>query len=247
MSVHPVPTDPDLDQWLTPQRQQQALQLFAPAADLLAETGVLRGALRGWLERELVSESGWQADDDWLARTQEWAQQRAQQADAMREGLPAERLLARKLRKPAMQAWARAHWGHRLESLFLARKPELDQAACRVLRVEGYALALELYHRIHSDGEDFALVAQRHGQGSGDGVLPLQPLASLPEGLATILQRMQPGELSLPVPVGKQHALVQLDAWQPASLDEATAQTLLQQELNNWCEAVLDRLMAPLV
>jgi hypothetical protein len=246
MSVHPVPADPDIDQWLTPERQAQAHQLFGPAADLLAETGVLRGALRGWLERELVSESPWRADDDWLARTQEWAELRAQQPDAVREGLPAERLLARKLRKPAMQAWARSHWGHRLETLFLARKPELDHAACRILRVQSQALALELYHRIHSDGEDFASVAQRFGQASGDGVLPLQPLANLPEGLAAILQRMQPGELSTPVPVGKQQALVQLDAWQPASLDDAVADQLLQQELTSWCDAVLDRLVAPL-
>lgn len=246
MSVHPVPTDPDLDQWLNPHRQQQAQQLFGPAADLLAETGVLRGALRGWLERELVSESGWQADDALLARTQEWAEQRALQPDAIREGMPAERLVARKLRKPALQAWARRQWGHRLESLFLARKPELDQAACRVLRVRELALARELHHRIRSDGEDFAVVAQRFGQVSGDGVLSLRPLAQLPEGLPLILQRMQPGSLSEPVPVGDQFALVQLDAWQPASLDEATAAQLLQQELTSWCDAVLDRLVAPL-
>jgi hypothetical protein len=39
---------------------------------------------------------------------------------------------------------------------------------------------------------------------------------------------------------------VQLDAWQPASLDDAVADQLLQQELTSWCDAVLDRLVAPL-
>ena len=48
----------------------------------------------------------------------------------------------------ACLGWARTQWGHRLESLFLQQKQDLDQASCRLLRVGNSALALELHHRI---------------------------------------------------------------------------------------------------
>jgi len=247
MTERVCPADPDLQAWLSPQRRQQVREWFGPAAGLLAESGGLRSVLKAWVEAELVAEAQWQPASDLVEATARWAEQMADRPESLEQGLTAQRLVARKLRKPALQAWARAQWQHRLETLFLQRKAELDQAACRVLRVESHALAQELYHRIQSDGESFALIAKRFGREADDGVISLRPLAQLPNGLAPLLQRLQPGELSVPLAIGSRFALVQLDAWQPVSFDEAIQDQLLQQELGSWIDAAVSQLVRELL
>lgn len=247
MPEHATPTDPDLVTWLTPLRIQQVQEWFAAPAVLLAESGALRAVLKAWVEAELAAEVDWTAPPDLLEGTSRWAEQAANSDDAIAQGLTQERLIARKLRKPALMAWARSHWQHRLETLFLARKAELDRAACRLLRVDTHALAQELYHRIKTDGESFAEIAKRFGREPGDGLISLRPLSQLPKGLAPLLQRLQPGELSVPLAIGSRFGLVQLDDWQPVSFDEETKGLLLQQELNSWTEALVSILVTHLL
>jgi parvulin-like peptidyl-prolyl isomerase len=137
--------------------------------------------------------------------------------------------------------WARNQWGHRLDSLFLERKDYLDLASCKLLRVKNQGLALELYHRLLAGEESFEQLSQQHGVGKErfqGGLFKSQPLASFPDGLAKVLCRLQPGEVSKPLAMGKLFGIVQLEDFVPAVHGEESATRLLEQEFEQWIKGM---------
>ena len=80
-----------------------------------------------------------------------------------------------------MERWSRDQWNHRLDSLFLKCKDQLDRASCRFLRVREKRIASELYYRIKAGETTFATAANEFSEGperNSGGFIPLQPLKS---------------------------------------------------------------------
>ena len=242
-SLAPVPRtplDPDPTDWLNTQRLQRLeADLFA-ARTTLAVGGLLPKVLDLWLRQQLADEAPWSSEarqEAIVAREADWREK----VKPEKFGLHEEEVAIKLAVAPGCESWAEAQWSHRLETLFLLRKDQLDKASCRLLRVSDKGLALELYHRIKAREDSFAVLAQRHGEGQEStvgGLIPLQALASMPLGLAKVLCRLEPGELLKPTRLGKQFALVQLDLWQPARFDAATRSALLSVELDLWLKSV---------
>jgi parvulin-like peptidyl-prolyl isomerase len=217
----------------------QLEQDLGAARPCLAISGMLGGAVEGWLRQQIAAEAPWSEVERQTAvasRQEAWLAK----ADPASLGLLEPEVALKLAIAPGCLRWSEAQWGHRLESLFLERKAELDQASCRLLRVGDKGLALELYHRIKAGEESFAAVAFRHGEGPErhqGGLIPLQPLTSLPLGLAAVVPRLEPGELLPPTRLGEQVALLQLESFQPARFDANSRQQLLAGELNRWLKA----------
>tara|TARA_Y100000739_G_scaffold216816_1_gene212682 strand:- start:491 stop:1135 length:645 start_codon:yes stop_codon:yes gene_type:complete len=149
----------------------------------------------------------------------------------------------------ACLGWARTQWGHRLESLFLQQKQDLDQASCRLLRVGNSALALELHHRILAEEASFEQLSMQFATGSErfhGGLFKLQPLSKFPIGLVKILRNLRPGEISKPLGLGKEFCVVQLNEFVPAVQGEATDQKLLSNQLQLWVHGMSVHLKAQL-
>ena len=242
------PLDPDPAEWLTPARLEQLLLDLGAARACLAVAGQLPRAVEAWLRQQLAAEAPWpegeleqlleQRRGGWLAKVN---------PDAL--GLLEPEVAIKLAVAPGCSRWAKARWGHRLETLFLERKAQLDRASCRLLRVADKGLALELYHRIKAGEQSFALIAQRFGEGperSQAGLIPLQPLASMPLGLAKVLPRLEPGELLPPTRLGEHVAVVQLETWKPARFDAASQEALLAGELDRWLKAAVPLAVAHL-
>ncbi len=247
-STTSVPLDPDPAEWLTPARLDQLLNDLGNARHCLAVGGLLRRVVESWLRQQLAAEAPWpqgepeqqieQRRGSWLAKVD---------PDAL--GLLEPEVAIKLAVAPGCHCWAEARWGHRLETLFLERKAQLDRASCRLLRVADKGLALELFHRIKAGEVSFAAVATTHGEGaerSQAGWIPLQPLASMPLGLASVLPRLVPGELLPPTRLGKQVAIVQLEQWKPARFDAASQEALLSDELGRWLKTAVDLAVAHL-
>ena len=99
---------------------------------------------------------------------------------------------------PAAARWCKEQWGHRLDSLFLQTKNQLDRASCRLIRLRNKSLATELYHRIKAKEVSFAEAAREFGEGPEkhkDGLITLRPLGSMPFGLAPVLDSPKPGTI----------------------------------------------------
>ena len=243
-----APLDPDPGEWLTSARLQQLQDDLGAARSTLAVAGLLPRAVDLWLRQQLAASAPWSQDVREKAisvRDSEW---RAS-VDTASLGLLDDEIPVKLAVAPGCQCWAEAQWGHRLETLFLQRKSLLDRASCRLLRVRDKGLALELFHRIKAGEETFAVTARRFGIGpekAADGLIRLQPLASMPYGLGKILPKLKPGELMPPSRLGKFLALVQLEQFKPARFDDSSRQRLLASELDHWLQDAGSRALAHL-
>ena len=144
---------------------------------------------------------------------------------------------------PAVEIWSREQWGHKIESLYLQKKEQLDQASCRFLRVREKRMASELYYRIKSGETSFGKAAQDFSEGperDSGGLIPLQPLKSIPFGLAPLLQRLEAGRVSQPMRLGKGYCLVELLEFRHRRLDKKVESLLLAEQLRLWIDSVVD-------
>lgn len=239
----PVLIEPDPNAWLNVERLARLQHDLYAARQTLALGGCLQIAVHSWLKQELVAEVTVDLPslDDAIVRYKEKWRDRT---DKSIIGLYDDELRSKLAVPLACHAWAEAQWGHRLETLFLKRKAQLDKASCRLLRVSQKGLALELYHRIKAKEECFVDLARRYGEGQesqNGGLIPLQPIAKMPLGLGKVLIRLEPGDLLPPKRLGKHVALVQLENWEPACFDEQMRESLLKFELEQWLKAAGER------
>ena len=144
-----------------------------------------------------------------------------------------------------LSCWAHQQWGHRLESFYLVKKEQLDTVSCRMIRVKSKEFAFELYHRLSANEVPFEDLSARFGKGREryhEGRFDARPLSELPTGLATILAKLTPGELTQPLKVGNLFALVELITYSPAVLDDSTKSTLCDWALSEWLEGMAQAL-----
>lgn len=247
-----APRDPDPDLWLSPERLERLDHQLGSAVPLLRMGNLLNKALAYWVRLELASDlvasGGWPEQERQL-ELEELKEGWLQANDPAAWGLTEDQLHQKLLVAPACRRWARQQWQQRLETLYLERKDQLDRASCRLLRLSNKYLALELYHRLRAGEQGFEQLALEHGEGPErfqGGLLPLQPLAKLPYGLAPLLRTLRPGQLTPPQRFGKGFAVVQLECFEPAPLDAAVEDVLLSQELNAWIQQLVGRLQVHL-
>lgn len=237
-----APSEPDPKQWLTPARRSLLKGQLEPIARLLRQSGVWRATLGYWVRWQASLEVDWPADEEKriLDQLQEqWCSKHHGQAEL----LTTEELRAKLRVAHAVAHWSRQQWGHRIQSLYLQRKSGLDRASCRLLRLDNKYFAIELYHRIKAGETTFERAARDFGQGPEalhGGLLPLQPLDSMPLGLAPLLERLETGRLTMPLRLGNGFCLVQLENWQPAQLNLETEEFLLAEQLRMWVDLVVE-------
>jgi hypothetical protein len=243
-----APAEPDPRLWLTHERLKSLEEHLGCAASLLRKAGLWRAALGYWVRWQLSLEAEWPPAEE-QACLAELEQQWLAKHSFEEAGLSSVELRAKLRVAPAALRWCKAQWGHRLESLYLQRKSGLDRASCRLLRLTDKNLALELYHRIKAGETSFERAAFEFGEGPErfrGGLVPLQPLGQMPFGLAPLLERLDLGQLSMPLRLNQGFCLVQLVKRQPSQLDSITGDALLLEQLAMWVDAVVDVLVADL-
>ena len=145
--------------------------------------------------------------------------------------------------------WARKQWGHRLESLFLQKKQDLDQVSCKLLRVAHPGLAMEIYHRLLNKEASFEQLSMQFGVGPErfhGGLLKMQYVKDLPKGLGKLLVHLDDGELMKPLQFANKFVVIQLIQRVSAVFDDSTKQLLLSNELQNWIQGMSGRMEAQL-
>ena len=70
----------------------------------------------------------------------------------------------------------------------------------------------------------------------------MQTMLSMPFGLAPLLERLRPGEISTPLRLGKIFCMVELLKLSESKLDERTKDMLLADELKLWIGSVVEQL-----
>ena len=239
MSQTPLqaPAEPRLDDWCTAGRLDQLSQALASAHELLLWSGQIDAVLRGWVRRQLVDEA---VQKEWFVLAPE-----LEEAPSCPPGWPVALHQTWQQQDAALLAWAEQQWGHGLETLYLARKSQLDRVTLRMLRVADGGLATELYHRIKAGEASFEQLSWEYGQGNerfNAGLIKNKRMDRLPGALVPLLTNLHTDELQQPRRVGNEYLLYQLLERQPLVFDSETRQQLLMEQLTCWEGPVVERL-----
>ena len=139
-------------------------------------------------------------------------------------------------------------WAAKVESYFLNRKANFDQAIFSLIRTPDGFLAQEIFFRIQEGEESFSELAQKYSKGpeaKNGGVVGPLPLSSIYPTLGKILSVSQPGQLLSPTRIEGWFAIVRLDKFLPAQLDESMRRRLIDEMFESWLQEKIQQL-APL-
>lgn len=176
----------------------------------------------------------------------DWSKDRNQSLVAM---LPNNKIDEYASSEALMLKWAIDEWGHRLESLYLERKVNLDQISCSMIRIKEPTLAAEIYHRLNSDNVPFDQLSWQFGEGperKHSGYFPLMRAVQLPEGFLPLIKKLKVGEILKPHRIGKWNVIIQLHELEQAQFNFETKHFILKGELQAWTEAVSKKLLSSL-
>lgn len=210
--------DPDFNIWCNDQRLQSLLNHFPPpSVKILRQSGLLSNALKFWIRREIALESLGKDYDD------------LNSADI----------------DNALMKWSSSNWNHRLETLYLANKANLDFVNCSLLRVKDQFLAFELYQRLRSDEVSFEELSWKYGEGSERkhaGNFVDVRVETLPKALHQVLSKLKVAEVSKPHRFGEWFGILVLNSRTATCFDESVKILLLNRELNSWLNEVARKL-----
>lgn len=136
-------------------------------------------------------------------------------------------------------------WGEGIPSLFLERRPDLDQVVLSLVRFSDPDLAQELYFQLKEGELSFGELVERHASGKDQlrrGLLGPLPLKRLHPLLAKVVERYPEKALIPPIDIdGKVH-LIRVEGIVRAELDDSLRQQLLVEQRTQWLAQQMRRI-----
>ena len=233
---HPSPQD-----WLGSRDIECLLDQMSVISPLLIQTATLSTVIEYWVRREISNSYELTEKQQEQIRLMQDDWHKSMKEKEFQDKMPSKFRNEKISVNFACMAWAREAWGHMIESIYLDNKSLMDTVKCNLLRVESKNLAVEIYHQIKNNEITFAQASRQFGIGKEAkklGELPIQPIKSLPYGLERIVYKMTPGNLSMPMRLGENFAIVYLAEKNDTRLDISTENKILQNMLDSWIQVV---------
>lgn len=206
--------------WCNKERLLSLDNSFAQSSSLLSWSGLLSKVLHAWVKNELLHE--------------------LIEGEALHEALS-----DTKLADKALQAWGFEVWGHRLESIYLAQKSNLDRITLSMIRVKDQHLAFEIYHRLKANESTFDELSWTYGEGTEKrqgGRYINQRISSIPTALHPLVRKVKSGEVLKPHRLADWYVVLTLEELIPAQFDSDTQALLIKGERNLWMNNVVEYL-----
>ena len=220
---------------------------------LLSRYQLLPQLLRGIIIDEAIAPYSCTEAERQLAIKQFEQQQQINSEEAREawlsyQGMNLEQMEQLAIRPVLLEKFKTDTWGGKVESYFISRKSNFDQAIFSLLRTSDGLLAQEIYFRIQEGEESFSELAQKYSKGAEantGGVIGPVSLSNLNPALAKILSISQPGKLWPPTRLEEWFAIVRLEKFLPAQLDQPMRRRLIDEMFETWLKEQMQQL-APL-
>ncbi len=136
------------------------------------------------------------------------------------------------IREYKIEKFKQQTWGNRLESTFLNRRANLDQAIYSIIRHKNPELLQELFFRIQGGEQSFSELASQYSQGTEaetGGMIGPIALSKLQPIMAEKLRNSRPQQIQPIFLLEEWFVILCLEKFIPAQFDNQTMQLLLNQ------------------
>jgi len=133
--------------------------------------------------------------------------------------------------------FALERFGAKAEQRFLERKNNLDQVVYSLLRLEDGFLAQELYLQIAEGESNFADLAAQHSEGNEKATRGVVGPVALDRAHPILVEKLRSssvGTLLEPFRIQQWWLVVRLEQYEPAQFDQAMAQRMSIELLDEW-------------
>ena len=235
--------EPEPAEWFTLERFEKLKATVDNNYTLLKQSGLLRPFIGYWVRSEVSLSYNWTSEEEKKVLTPLVDKFEAENPN---HTYPQALLLAKVRVRPASFSWAAEKWSYKVDSIYLEKKNELDQASCLFMRHSDKNLLLEIYHQIKAGEKTFQELACQYAQGpekNYSGMISMRPLNKIPFGLAPLLRTMEEDKLTMPLPFGKGFCIAKLLEYKPSTLDQKTKDILIDNMLQVWVDLVIDHII----
>jgi parvulin-like peptidyl-prolyl isomerase len=209
----------------------------------LHESQLLPQLLREILIDETIDRVAREYDIDLTPSEEEFQRLSAQVGTiAPFQGMSPEQLEAITARTLKAYKFKQAGWGHKVSSYFETVRDRLDRVAYSLLLVEDGSIAQELFFRVQSAENSFAEIAltySQHDTAQRGGSIGPMLLSEVNPAIASVLNQLQPGELSTLFQLDRFYGFIRLNELIKAELTENMHQSLLDELFENWIQTQL--------
>ena len=244
----------EVHDWCTPERIKNFKDDYLSCLDIFAACPQSQDLfIQSWIQTNHIKtlqtnqpNNYTLTEADTSSFVQNWSETRD---DLFIKLLPKNKIKMHATCKTLMLKWASNEWGHRLESLYLERKRNLDQISCSLIRVADSYLASEIYHRLRSDNVPFDQLSWQFGEGperKNSGLFPLMRVSQLPDGFMPLIRKLNEGDVLKPHRIGKWNVIIQLHKYVQSQFNVETQELILKTELDAWSSAVSKLLLSSL-
>jgi parvulin-like peptidyl-prolyl isomerase len=152
-------------------------------------------------------------------------------------GMNSTQLTAISERELKLQKFKQLRWGAQVEAYFQSQQPQLDRVTISTIEVDDSFIASELFFRIQAGEQSFAEIALEYSQDAyrqNGGTIGPVFFRELSPKIGRVVQKLQPGELSIPLSMGGKYRLIRLDRLEPAQLNAQLHKFLLDELFTTW-------------
>jgi parvulin-like peptidyl-prolyl isomerase len=221
-----------------------SVDLPPSALATLARHGLLRPFLRQQLLSEALASELLSAEDRQQALEGFVRERRLGNGEELeryrQEQLLSPEALAEQIEQPLrMRRHCDRLYRPKAEARFLDRKSQLDRVVYSLLRLSDGGLARELYLQLQEGEAHFADLAALHSEGPERGTRGIVGPVPLTQAHPQLVQRLStgaPGVVQEPFRIERWWLVVRLESLSSASFDEAMAQQMAHELLEQWLD-----------
>ena len=133
-----------------------------------------------------------------------------------------------------------------VEREYIQRMEKLERVSFKLLRNKQKGIILEAHQRLINKEEKWSALSHRWGtepEKQIEGYYQNTPAKNLGKEIVTQLKRLNPGEITLPITLGKYYSLLMLEKWETVELNAKTRKDLIEDMWNDWINRQIQKIL----
>ena len=123
---------------------------------------------------------------------------------------------------------------------------KLERVSFKLLRNKQKGIILEAHQRLINKEEKWSALSHRCGtepEKQIEGYYQNTPAKNLGKEIVTQLKSLSPGEITLPITLGKYYSLLMLEKWETVELNAKTRKDLIEDMWNDWINRQIQKIL----